>query len=341
MTEFCFRRPLALTLLLGLVGSLTTVAASAGIITLQNGDRITGEISKIWDGEVYIEPAYADEFTVDTSAIAYIESEREFEIELTDGTDVVAALPGADADGNQLLLIDGQEQSMSLSKLAELEEIADYKEWDSYATIDVAVNKGNTDSENFRFGTGTNLKLGDHRHIADLVMIREEQDGETTKDQDLLNYNYNWIFADPWFASLLASFEQDPVRELDYRYIVGPGIGRDIWNDAGRLWNIQVGTAFQKEKIGGETDEAAIAFWIMRFDYDLFSGDLEFVHNDRINTNISGRTNTVLKTSTGFRYEFTDDIFANVSVDYDYETDPAPGNEKDDLTFLFGAGVEF
>ena len=341
MTETLFRRPGALALVLGLISCLVSATASSGVIILQNGDRITGKITKIWDGEVYIEPEYSDEFTVDTSAIAHVESEQEFEIELADGTDVVAALPGADADGNQILLIDGQEQTMPLADLTELEEIPEYKEWYSYAQLDLTLNKGNTDSENFRFSTGTNLKLGDHRHIADLLVTREEQDGETTKEQDLLTYNYNWIFNDPWFASFLASYEQDPIRDLDYRYILGPGIGRDIWNDAGRLWNIQIGTAYQKEKIGGESDDAAIAFWVMRFNYDLFSGDMQFFHTDSINTNISGRTNTVLKTSTGFRWEFTDDLYTNISLEYDYDTDPAPGNEKDDLTLVVGAGVEF
>lgn len=340
MTEEFFRRLAAPAAFMSLY-CLTATAAEAGQLVLSNGDRITGAISKIWDGEIYIEPDYADEFTVDMSAIASIESDQEFEIELADGTEIVAGLKGADPEGNQIVLVDGREEAMPLANLTELEEIEEYKEWDSYAQFDATVNKGNTDSENYRLSTGTNLKLGDHRHIADLLITREEQDGVSTKEQDLLTYNYNWLFDDPWFASFLASYEKDPIRDLDYRWIVGPGIGRDIWNDAGRLWNIQIGAAYQKEKIGGDSDNSAIAFWIMNFEHDLFDGDMEFFHRDRINTNISGRTNTVLKTTTGFRWEFTDDLYANISLDYDYETDPAEGSEKDDLTLVVGAGIEF
>ena len=57
-------------------------AAQAGVLVLKNGDRITGEITRIWDSEISIEPEYSDEFQVDVSAVSHIESARQFEIEL-------------------------------------------------------------------------------------------------------------------------------------------------------------------------------------------------------------------------------------------------------------------
>ena len=57
---------------------------SADVLVLTNGDRITGEITRIWDAEITIEPEYSDEFNVDIPAVACIESEREFEIDLGD-----------------------------------------------------------------------------------------------------------------------------------------------------------------------------------------------------------------------------------------------------------------
>ena len=37
----------------------------------------------------------------------------------------------------------------------------------------------------------------------------------SSKVQDLLRYSYNWMFNDPWFLGASASFERDPIRELD------------------------------------------------------------------------------------------------------------------------------
>jgi len=68
---------------------LVSAAVNADILYLKSGDRITGEIKRIWDDEVMIEPEYSDEFAVDLPLVERIESDREFEIEMPDGTEVV------------------------------------------------------------------------------------------------------------------------------------------------------------------------------------------------------------------------------------------------------------
>jgi len=64
--------------------------ANADVLILKNGDRITGDIKRIWDAEVTIEPEYSDEFQVDLDAISHIESTREFEVEFYDGRSIDA-----------------------------------------------------------------------------------------------------------------------------------------------------------------------------------------------------------------------------------------------------------
>jgi putative salt-induced outer membrane protein YdiY len=79
----------------------------------------------------------------------------------------------------------------------------------------------------------------------------------------------------------------------------------------------------------------------LRYRDKLLGDDLELFHNQTITHNLSGRDNTSYKTSTGLRFEITDILYANVSLDYDYETDPADLAEKDDTTLVFGLGAEF
>ena len=72
------------------IAILVPVFASADVLYLKNGDRITGTIKRIWDDEVTIEPEYSDEFQVDLPLVERIESDRDFEIEMPDGTDVLS-----------------------------------------------------------------------------------------------------------------------------------------------------------------------------------------------------------------------------------------------------------
>jgi len=203
------------------------------------------------------------------------------------------------------------------------------------------VNRGNTDSETVRINANTNLKLGDHRHIGTPVVADESRDGLRTKDQKLLAYNYNWLFREAVFFAAQASYERDPIRSLDRRNIVGAGIGYDFWDDARRTFAMQGGLGYKTENIDNMSEDQTIAFWALRFSYDLKGGDLNLYHNHSLDTTLSGRRNSVVKSSTGIRFEITDLLYANLEVTYDYETHPAAGAEKEDVSVLAGIGLEF
>jgi hypothetical protein len=337
-----FSRP-GLALALAITWIVPSVLAD--VVVLKNGDRITGEIQEIWDKDVVIEPKYDDDVKVSISLdlVAYLESEREFDAVLGDGREVVVELLGDGGDGQELIRIDGVATSIALGELVELDEIEDYYDWESHFDFNTAINKGNTDSVNAKFYADTSLKLGDHRHIADLTINREEQDHISTKEQDLARYNYNWLFNDPWFFGGSLSFERDPIKDLEYRFITGATIGRDIWAQPRRLLNFQTGLGYltEREESTGETQESVVGIWAVRWRHDFFSEDLEAYHDHSINIYLTGRTNTVIKTTTGIRYEITDLLYANVSLDYDYETQPAGTAENEDLSLVVGLGVEF
>lgn len=81
------------------VGWFIAAPVHADLVVMKNGDQITGEILEIWDRKVVIEPEYDDDTKVSISLddVEYLESEREFEIDLIDGRSVIEKLSGPDA----------------------------------------------------------------------------------------------------------------------------------------------------------------------------------------------------------------------------------------------------
>ncbi|MGI9199605.1 MAG: hypothetical protein ACR2QL_01000, partial [Woeseiaceae bacterium] len=118
----------------------------ADVLVLNNGDRITGTIKAIWDGEVSIEPEYADEFDVDLEVVDYIESEREFEVELWDGREATVRLNGAGEDKQQLVILGDETMSVDLVDILELDEPAEAFDWESHVDFSATINTGNTES---------------------------------------------------------------------------------------------------------------------------------------------------------------------------------------------------
>lgn len=332
---------------LGILLSCQTIYAD--VLVLKNGDRISGEIKKIWDNEITIEPSYSDEFKVDLPAVDHIESDREFDIELEDGREIVGQLGGADTDGKQLITAGEESFAVPLANLFELDEPEKTFNWESNIEFSAALNSGNTDSSNAKLKADTIVEIPGHRHLGEITFFKEEQIGVVTQEQDLFKYSYNWLFREPWFFSTNLSFERDPIIELDQRIIISAGIGLDIWNTPRKELSVQLGIGAQTETLGSPisvpvgpaTSESSVGTWSMRYRQEFFSDDLELYHNNSITTNINGRTNISYKTTTGLRFEVTDLLYANLSVDFDYETDPVDAAEKEDVALLIGIGLEF
>ncbi|MDH3978044.1 MAG: DUF481 domain-containing protein [Gammaproteobacteria bacterium] len=338
---------------LGLIAGLFSMSVVADVVVMKNGDRITGEIQEIWDKEILIEPAYDDDvkITIPLKEVTYVESDRDFEVIMSDGREVVAKFPGAGVDGSQLIEINGERTQIKLSEIEELDEVDDYYDFEAHADFNLALDKGNTDKLDTRFYTDIMYKAGDHRHIADLTLVREEQDSVTTKEEDKLRYSYNWFFEDPWYLGANIQAERDPVRELSHRYIAGLGLGRDIWDKPRRFLTMQGGLAYLTEEreptddqgnaLPKVTNDSMAATWSLRFRHDFFGDDLEVFHNQTLLTYITGQSNTVVNTTTGTRYEITDLFYFNITLDYNWESEPAESADKEDLTLTAGIGVEF
>ena len=78
--------------------------AAADVLVLVNGDRITGEISAVWDDEITIEPSYSDEFNVD--AEVWLPTSSRIESSKSNCTTAETSWQdpsGGDAEGNQVL----------------------------------------------------------------------------------------------------------------------------------------------------------------------------------------------------------------------------------------------
>ena len=320
---------------------LLSWTSQADILVLKNGDRISGDIKRIWDSEISIEPQYADEFEVDVSAVEYIESEREFDLELADGSKSLARLRGSDSEGNQIIEANGESRSITLESLFELDEPEKDFDWESNIDFSASVNSGNTDSSNSKLRADTTISIPNHRHLAEFTFSREQLIDVSTQERDLFRYNYNWLFRDPWFFSALLTFERDPIIELGGRTILSAGIGYDIWATPRRTLSVQLGVGAQSEELASVQTENAVATWALRYSQDFFNDDLELYHNHSIIPNISGRTNTSYKTTTGVRFEITDLLYANFSIDYNYVTNPADSAVSEDVAVLVGLGAEF
>ena len=320
--------------------ALMPAAGLADQLLMKNGDVITGDISAIADGKVTIKPAYTDEFAVNLADVASIEDDGVYDVVLQDGREVQAQFAGA-ADGQQALIVDDRPVSAAVDELTVVPPPPPYYERVSHVDLNMTLRDGNTDSRNTLLFADTRMRFGVNRHLADLTFSREEVDGVDTKKQDLLRYEYNRLLGNAWYVGGTASYERDPIKELDHRYTVGALVGRDFFNDDVRLLTASLGAGYSDEELGGVSDSGAVGLWRLIYEHKLREGALAFFHNHNIDYQFYGDNNALFRSNTGFRWDVIGSVYTNVSLRYDYETEPAPGAKSYDTTLAVGIGAEF
>ena len=324
------------SVLLALCGLLAT--AEADVLYLKNGDRITGSIKRVWDGELFIESDYADEFAVSMDAIERIETDGEFDIELRDDSELAGRL-ATDESGETVLVTDTSTIPLPIAEIEELDEPEQYFDWESRSDFSVAGSRGNTETDDFLWQGFGSVKFGDHRHTLDLRLDRKKQDGIVTKEQYNSTYRYSWFFTDRWFLGSGIGYERDPIRQLTDRFTSGVGLGFQVFDDADQLLEVTLAAIGVRENIAGATNDSSTARWTMNYRRDVTS-DMEIFHNHSLSAYLTGRSNRIVDTTTGIRWDVWGDIYLNAQFDWNWESDPAPGNEQEDITYALGIGIE-
>ena len=316
------------------------MACADDVLIMKNGDRITGTISKIWDKEVYIEPPYADEIKIDISKVKSIDARRDFDFEMWTGEKFTGQF-GVDAQGNQVLIRDGREAPFDLAKIEEIDEPQSPFEWETRIDVNGDASWGNTETRNVLLQAYGMVRFGDHRHIGRVGYDFQQNSGTTVKNSIDARYNYNWLFDDEerWYLDGLANYQRDPSQELWQRVVLGVGLGYEFFDDAHRAFRISAGPAAVRQEQGQETTKTGAAVWQLNFRHKFYRNKFEFFHWDSFYAYTGGNKARILDTSTGFRLEFTDDIYLNLQFDYDYNTKPALGKKNADMRFLVGLGL--
>ena len=322
--------------------SLLMMAAPGALLAdqliMQNGDIITGNISKVTQDKVTIKPAYAGKFEVNLSEVVSLTTDHTLQVELEDGQKVSAMFDGLREDKLILLV---EEEKIQVDKTQVIQAAPPQRFYSRISNADalLSINEGNTNSRSAVLNIDTRLRLGEHRQYAKLTMRRDEQSGRTTKKQNVFRYEYDWIFNKPWYVSFTGDYERDPIRDLNHRTTLGALMGRDLLNNEDSFLTIKFGVGYSDEKLGGVPESGAVGLWELFLEHDF--GRTEVFHDHGINYQNYGDNNTILKSNTGVRIDVYKQLHAKITYRFDYETEPAPGKSKEDSTLAFGLGVRF
>ncbi|MEJ2382799.1 MAG: DUF481 domain-containing protein [Xanthomonadales bacterium] len=325
-------------LLLALLFVPATVLADR--IVMQNGDVITGRVTRVDAKEVMIDPPYTKPFAVKRDAVASIETDEPLEVVLNDGAKVRARFAGA-PDGRQVVRPEAAARVIEAAAVRRAAPPRAFYARESRAEGTVTINEGNTVSRTSIFDFDTRLRLGDHRQYARFLYRRDENDGQTVKKQTEGSYEYDWLFRRGWYTAATAAYERDPIRDLGHRFTFGALLGHDFIDTGRSFLTVKAGAGYTDETLGEISQSGAVALWELEFRHQFGVRRLEFVHEHALTYQNYGAYNMIVGSNTGLRLDVLWDIYATATYRYNYESEPAPGRLGKDATLSFGLGAKF
>lgn len=337
----------AVQFFLAAIALLGAQAALAGVLLLDNGDRISGELIVIADGQLRWQSDLAGEIVVQQVNVVGIEARDLFEVELDAQRQLSECQLQIRADRQQLLNCKEGEAKVSSWKLVtkvSARPLIKREVWRNtgYVTASAKDSAGNTDEQDLELDLKLSARRGSIRHTLLATWDAQRQSGVKSQDDRRLDYQYDYFVSNKWYLNGLLNWERNIFQDLESRTLIGGGLGYQFFDtDLIRL-AVTSGLGYVQENYADDDSRRAIAFREgTDFTYRLNALGLQFFHRNTILVLFDRAGDWRLQSETGFKLPVIGRLNAQAKLKFDYTNIPADEADALDRTWMFGLNYDW
>lgn len=340
---------------LGLTLTLATVGMSqshADTIWLNNGDKITGKITLLDGGKLFVTTDYAGSVSVAWDKVKTFESDHGLVIQgeryekgvlypsLKAGeTRSVVGTPSAiepsSTNGQQTLPLSDIKTIVAAKPL-----LTDFS-WKGNIDAGLSHKKSSTETQNYDVTLDTSMRHGTWRHNLDGSYHEAEENEVTSTKNTSGEYALDKFLDEQWFWQARYQYKRDWIEDIKINRSFGLGPGYQFWdNDLGAfsltsLVNNQT-FVYQNESEGKEDHfySGGVKWAYNRY---LYSKSIEAFTNGEIGRSFDGTAPIYLKAEGGLRFKLTD--WSSMSVKVVRTRIESDQGNVDDTLYTLGLGV--
>jgi hypothetical protein len=226
------------------------------IVTLYNGDRITGELVSMYGGIVSLKTDALGTAKIEWKRVARIESVYYYDIRLSNGERHFAAIGNTKITG-QLKIIADKEYNFEMLEIVELRPIEEgfLARTDIYLSGGYAYTKASSVAQT-SFNTEVNYEDENTRNTFTGRTTITDTDEDTTNSTRLDISRQVWTDRSKSYRTLYGRYEANDELALEGRYTAGAGIGRYFIDSQKIRWMGSAGLQVITETTTGGTGEA-------------------------------------------------------------------------------------
>jgi hypothetical protein len=255
-------------------------AQKTDVVTLRNGDSITGEIREMTLGQLRLNTDAAGNIYIEWPQVAGLRSTRMLEMELASGIRVFGNLEPLD-DGRLAIVLPDRRLEIPLASLVSITAIESnfWTRLDGLISFGFDFAKAN-ESRTLNADFDVNYRARAFEISIDSDAYLQSQAGIEKTTRASVSFSGTWKFADRWGVVGISGFEHNAEIALDLRTTATLGISRTLSQTNHVRWRSVLGLGANWEKFVDEPRSAASLEGVAATGFDWFVfGDRETSFN--------------------------------------------------------------
>lgn len=212
--------------------------------------------------------------------------------------------------------------------------------WQSEIALGLTMTSGNKDTLMLTADARTQRKTHQTEWAFGLSASYGEVSGVKSTELFRGFGQFNWVFGQLWFGYLRADGLHNDITDVDYRFTVGPGLGRYLIKRKQTTLSVESGATFLWERIAGtENDYVAVRF-AERFEHR-FNDLVRVWQSVEFLPEVEDWSDYLVNAEAGIDSALSKALSVRVYLQDTYDSKPAPGRQPNDLRLVSALVVKF
>lgn len=312
-------------------------------ITLKDGSIIRGKITGSRDGVIAIDTDFAGSLSVTLDQVAAVQTQEPTVIQLADET-VISDQP-LRIESEQLLVSSDAmlQKSYAISELAVVNpepwELGQGYRWTGLVSLALLKERGNTDSDELDYSTESSWRSKRDRYTLRLRGENDESDGQKTAEAWVGEGKYDYFLDGPYYVGLKLFAEHDKFTDVDLRYLIGPFIGRQFYEEPVFTLSGELGVSYVNEDfITADDQEYPAANTTVEASSNYLGGDSRLYFRNTAVWNLDETSEVIVNTTLGLAFPLLWGLEAGVEALLEYDSGAVEDVDELDQTYRFRLG---
>ena len=212
--------------------------------------------------------------------------------------------------------------------------------WKSSVSAGLTLMRGNNNSTMFTADFQTQKKTPFDEYRLGLGTAYGEQNSVETVNNYKEFGQWNHLFTPRFFSYLRTDGLRDSIENLDYRLTLGPGLGYYLIKGTNTTLALEVGGAYEFQRLGGEDQTFMTARLADRFEHKI-NDHARLWQSLEILPQVDKLENCIVNFEIGAEATITKSFSLKTSLDDTYANRPAAGRLKNDAKLVAGVSYKF